>query len=214
MMEDVRNAVSGDGNGEGVTAPGTGGDPAPAPEDGAAPPAEELVAEPSLSDTVESFAAGTAAGEALPVAEVVDYKDRWLRSEAEMQNVRRRAARDREEAVTRAQEQVLLDALAVLDDLDRALGAMAPEQAGEPWAQGVALTAQHMRDALARWDVREIDAVGRPFDPTVHEALLEIEAPEGIAPGAVAQVVLKGYRRGERALRAARVVVARATGRG
>jgi molecular chaperone GrpE len=67
-----------------------------------------------------------------------------------------------------------------------------------------------MRDMLGRHGVTPIAAVGTPFDPSVHEALLEVAAPEGIAPGSVAQEVLKGYRRGERALRAARVVVARA----
>ncbi len=196
MTEDVRDTVPG---GDAGAAPG-------APE-GVTP-----VEEPAASPEVEAFAAGTAAGEALPAADAVDYKDRWLRSEAEMQNVRRRAARDRDEAVGRAQENVLLDVIGVLDDLERALAAVTPEQATESWVQGVALVAQRMRDTLARWDVREIPAVGQPFDPNLHEALLEVPAPEGVAPGAVAQVVLKGYQRGERALRAARVVVARAAG--
>jgi len=77
-------------------------------------------------------------------------------------------------------------------------------------AQGVTLTANRMREALARRGVVPIDAVGQPFDPTLHEALLEVPSAEGIAPGAVAQEVQRGYRRGDRALRAARVVVARA----
>jgi molecular chaperone GrpE len=71
-----------------------------------------------------------------------------------------------------------------------------------------------MRDTLARYGVTPIAAVGEPFDPAVHEALLEVPAPEGIAPGAVAQEVQRGYRRGERALRAARVVVARSASEG
>ena len=196
MIEDVRDAVPGDG--EDLTP---------------AQPAPEAEPETPVSPEVDRFAAGTAAGEALPAADVIDYHDRWLRSEAELQNYRRRAARDREEVVTRAQDSLLLDVIGLLDDLDRALAALTPEQAAEPWAQGVALTARRMQDALARWDVREIEAVGRPFDPAVHEALLEIEPPEGVGPGAVVQVVLKGYRRGERALRAARVVVARAGSR-
>jgi len=183
--------------------------------DGAVPDGPPVPAdEPEASPEVETFAAGTVAGEALPAAGEVDFKDRWLRCEAELQNFRRRAARDRDEAVARAQDAVLLDLVGVLDDLERALAALPREQGAEAWAQGVALTAQRMRDALARWDVTEIEAVGRPFDPTVHEALLEVPATEGLAPGAVAQVILKGYRRGERALRAARVVVARAEARG
>ncbi|MFN8588012.1 MAG: nucleotide exchange factor GrpE [Candidatus Eisenbacteria bacterium] len=137
-------------------------------------------------------------------------QDRWLRTEADLQNVRRRSAREREEAVARAEESVLLDVIGLLDDLDRAIAALAAEQAAEAWAQGVSLTAQRMRDMLARHGVTPIAAVGQPFDPLVHEALLEIPAPEGIAPGCVAQEVAKGWQRGGRALRASRVVVARA----
>ena len=193
MIED-RDAVSGEGAGGGAN-PAPGSDlPMEAPE--------------SLPG-IEAAATGIPAGEATSADEGVDYKDRWLRTEADLQNFRRRAARDREEAVARAQENVLLDAIGVLDDLERALAALTPEQAAEPWTQGVALTAQRMRDLLGRWGVREIEAVGQPFDPAVHEALLEIDAPEGVAPGAVAQVIMKGYRRLERALRAARVVVAK-----
>jgi molecular chaperone GrpE len=69
-----------------------------------------------------------------------------------------------------------------------------------------------MRDALARRGVTVLATVGQPFDPALHEALLEVPAAEGVAPGSVAQEVLRGYRRGERALRAARVIVARADG--
>ena len=179
--------------------------------------AEFPVEEDGSSPEVEAFAAETAAGETLapaPGAGGVDYKDKWLRTEADLQNFRRRAARDREEAVERTQESVLLDAIGVLDDLERALAALTPKQAAEPWAKGIVMTAQRMRDMLGRWNVSEIEAVGHPFDPSVHEALLEIDAPVGVAPGAVAQVVQKGYRRGPRALRAARVVVARSAAKG
>jgi molecular chaperone GrpE len=183
MKKNVRDAAS-PADGEPVPAGGT--------------PADELAPE------VEAMPVdgGTPAG-----AEGVDFKDRWLRCEADLQNFRRRAARDREESVMRAQDAVLLDVIVTLDDLERALASLAGEQAAATWAQGVALTAQRLRDTLARWDVFEIEAVGRPFDPMVHEAMLEVPAAPGVAPGAVAQVVMKGYRRGVRALRAARVVV-------
>ena len=170
--------------------------------------------EATASAELESFAEGSAAGDRLPAADAVDsvdYKDRWLRTEADLQNFRRRAARDREESVRLTEDRLLIESVSVLDDLERALGAMTPEQAGEAWAQGVALTAQRMRDVLARNGVTVIDAVGKPFDPAFHEALLEMDAPAGIAPGHVAQVAVTGYARGSRALRAARVVVARAT---
>lgn len=138
-----------------------------------------------------------------------DYKDRWLRAEADLQNFRRRAMRDREESVRMAEDRLLLESIGSLDDLERAINAFTPEQSTEAWVQGVVLTAARMRDALARNGVTLVPSVGQLFDPTVHEALLEIEPPAGVSPGEIVQEIQKGYRRGDRSLRAARVVVAR-----
>lgn len=187
MMDDVRETVAGEGA-------------------DATPPAAEKAVPPAA-------APGAAAPEpAAAAAEAADYKDRWLRAEAEIQNVRRRAARDRDDAIAAAESRFLLDLVELLDDLERALAAVGPEQRDAAWAQGVALTAQRMRDTLARWNVLPIETAGRPFDPTLHEALAEVDAPDGVEPGHVAQEILKGWRRRERTLRAARVVVARARG--
>lgn len=177
-------------------------------------PAEPLPAPAGEGDAAagpgaESFGAETLNAERLQAPEVPDYKDRWLRAEAELQNARRRAARDRDDAVRVAEDRVLIDVIELLDDLERALAALAPGQNTEPWAQGVALTAQRMRDALARRGVTPIATVGQLFDPAFHDALLEAAPPEGIRPGAVVQEVQKGYARDGRALRAARVVVAK-----
>ncbi len=148
---------------------------------------------------------------ATPPAEAEpDYKDRWLRAEAELQNFRRRVARDSEEGRRLAEEGVLFELVAVLDDLERALSAADPSLIDTSWIQGVALVAQRTREYLARVGVTVEDPLGQTFDPAFHDALLELDAPEGAAPGTVLQVVQKGYRRGARALRAARVVVARA----
>lgn len=176
------------------------------------PPADDhsaLVEEASSSPEVEAFASGTAAAEALSAPVSEDYKDRWLRAEADLQNFRRRAVRDREESVRMAEDRLLLESIGLLDDLERAIAAFTQEQSAQGWVQGVVLTAQRMRDALARYGVTAVPSVGQPFDPAVHEALLEVEPPEGVLPGAIVQEVQKGYRRAERSLRAARVVVAR-----
>ena len=150
------------------------------------------------------------AGERAATPTESDLRERWLRAEAELQNFRRRAARDREEARRASEESVLLELVAVLDDLERALGAADAAGPGQAWIEGVTLVAQRLRDYLARSGVTVEDPLGKPFDPAFHEALLEVDPPAGTAPGAVVQVVHKGYRRGDRALRAARVVVARA----
>jgi molecular chaperone GrpE len=154
----------------------------------------------------ESSAAPTVAGS----EPVPDYKDRWLRAEAELQNFRRRAARDGEETRRAAEESVLLEMVSALDDLDRALEGGAAQSGGAGWLEGVALVAQGLRDGLARRGVTPEDPIGGPFDPVFHEAMLEVDAPAGVAAGTVVQVVHRGYRRGNRALRPARVVVARA----
>ena len=149
------------------------------------------------------------AGASAAPTDETDYKDRWLRAEAELQNFRRRATREWEEGRRRAEESVLLEMVGALDDLDRALAAAESAGAPQEWIQGVALVGQRMRDFLARQGVTIEDPVGQPFDPAFHEALLEVDAPEGVAPGTVVQVALKGYRREGRPLRPARVVVGR-----
>jgi molecular chaperone GrpE len=179
------------------------------------PPAAGATDDPSAA--AEEPPAGAAAPAGAP--EATDYKDRWLRAEAELQNFRRRASREWEEGRRAAEESVLLEMVAVLDDLERALATGDPGSAPDSgpgsgaagaWTQGVALVAQRIRDFLARQGVAVEDPLGRAFDPVFHEALLELDAPEGTAPGTVIQVIHKGYRRGARALRTARVVVARA----
>jgi molecular chaperone GrpE len=163
--------------------------------------AEEPAAEPQEVPEPESESAATPAEP--------DYKDRWLRAEAEFQNFRRRATREWEEGRRSAEESVFMEIVAAIDDLERALAVAAEPGAAPAWSQGVALVAQRLRDYLARQGVRVVDPVGQPFDPKLHEALLEVDAPQGTAPGSVVQVAHKGYARGERALRPARVVVAR-----
>lgn len=144
-----------------------------------------------------------------PRAATEDYQDRWLRAEAELQNYRRRVQREFEVVRRGAEEAVVMELIAVADDLERALAARPADSGDDGWAQGVALVAQRVRDALARMGIEPVDPAGAPFDPRFHEAILEVDAPPGAAPGSVVQVAQKGYRRGDRALRAARVVVAR-----
>jgi molecular chaperone GrpE len=185
---------------------------APAPEEGHSAANDNAEEPPAVSrweeegGIVEEPPALPAVAAAEPVP---DYKDRWLRAEAELQNFRRRAVREWEEGRRMAEEGVLLEMVAALDDLDRALEAARSSGAAGAWVEGVTLVAQRLRDGLARNGVTVEDPLGQPFDPTFHEALLEVDAPTGAAPGTVVQVAHKGYRRGERALRAARVVVAR-----
>lgn len=157
----------------------------------------------------DDAAAGSMA--AAPDADAAaEFKDRWLRAEADLQNFRRRSHKEREEARRTSEESVLLEMIVALDDLERALQTARAAGADEAWLQGVDLVAARMRDSLARRGVEVVDPKGEPFDPGFHEALMEVDAPEGAKAGDVVQVILKGYRREGRPLRAARVAVGRA----
>lgn len=138
-----------------------------------------------------------------------DYKDRWLRGAAEFQNYRRRTQREAEDARRNGEERVMLEMIAAIDDLERAIESAAQGGAPASWTEGVRLTAQRLRDYLARQGVKVVEPLGEPFDPAFHEAMLQVDPPAGANPGDVVQVVTRGYARGDRALRPARVVVAR-----
>ncbi len=172
----------------------------------AAPPADAgggaTPGAPAPAPPTDTPPAAPAAGE------LAEARDRWLRAEAEMQNVRRRAAREIDETRRSAEEAGYRDLIELLDDLDRAIAAARAKQADAAWLQGVELVAQRMRDLLARADVTRVGAEGLPFDPHLHEALMETPAPEGVAPGTVVHEIRAGYRRGDRVLRPARVAVA------
>jgi molecular chaperone GrpE len=125
---------------------------------------------------------------------------------ADFDNFRKRAARDRENLVSRAHERVVKELLPVLDDLERALEAAAEHEESR-LEEGVRLVERELRQALSREGLEEIESDGR-FDPHVHEALLT--QPADVEEGTILEVIQKGYRLGDRVLRPARVVIAAA----
>ena len=186
----------------------------PMHENGGETPRDEAIepsaaAEPAPAEAAAAPATPTGSAEAPAPESAEDYKDRWLRAAAEFQNFRRRAQRETEDARRNGEERVMLEMIAAIDDLERAIDAAAPEGAPPAWIEGVRLTAQRLRDYLVRQGVRVVEPLGEPFDPAFHEAMLQVDPPAGTRPGDVVQVVTKGYARGDRALRPARVVVAR-----
>jgi len=131
--------------------------------------------------------------------------DHLKRLAADFDNYRKRVARDQETLVARANERLVKSLLPVLDDLERALVA-ALEHEEAQLEEGVRLVHRSLEDLLQKEGLVEIETDGA-FDPHVHEALLTQPAP-GAEPGAVIQVLQKGYRLGDYVLRPARVVVA------
>ncbi len=133
-------------------------------------------------------------------------EDRLLRTAADFENFKKRAARERQEYVALANERLLAELLPVLDDLERALAA-AEEHEEARLEDGVRLVHRSLAALLERHGVTAISTDGK-FDPHVHEALLS--QPSEAEEGSVLDVVQKGYRLGDRVVRPARVIVAAA----
>jgi molecular chaperone GrpE len=133
-----------------------------------------------------------------------EVDDRLLRLAADFENYKKRAARERAEYVTLANERLVAELIPILDDLERALSA-AEEHQEARLEDGVRLVYRSLAALLERHGVKAIETDGK-FDPHVHEALLS--QPSEAEEGSVIDVVQKGYKLGDRVVRPARVVVA------
>jgi molecular chaperone GrpE len=148
-------------------------------------------------------------------AEADAHRERALRALAEMENVRKRLERERDEARTYSVARFARDILTVADNLHRALAALTPElrasasDSMKAVLEGVEATERELQAALARHGVRPIDADGKRFDPHLHQAIAEVPV-QNAEPGTVVHVVQQGYIIGDRLLRPAMVTVAKA----
>lgn len=136
--------------------------------------------------------------------------DRLVRVSADFDNFKKRAAREKQDAIKYAAEGVLSKLIPVLDNFEAALAAATPGEAAglQSFKSGVAMIHQQFRNALAEAGVEEIEAAGKMFDPNVHEAVMEEESATA-AEGQVLRQTRKGYKLRERLLRPASVIVAR-----
>jgi molecular chaperone GrpE len=139
-------------------------------------------------------------------AERDQFLDLARRTQAEFENYQRRNQRIMQEDRQRAVAGVMRDMLTVLDNLQRALAAA--QQAGEGGAlvQGVSMVQSQFLDVLRRHGVKPIEALGKPFDHHLHEAVTQVPAPDR-PPGTVVQVLEQGFLIDDRVLRPAKVVV-------
>src|SRR5581483_4479092 len=162
--------------------------------------------------------------EALTSAQLEDLKaraakadenwDRLLRATADLDNFKKRAARDREEAVRYANESLIKKLVPVLDNFDAAMAAAAQNQspdAVQSLQTGVAMIHQQLRKALQEAGLEEVDAAGKTFDPNWHEAVSQQESAD-VPEGQVLQQLRKGYKMRDRLVRPATVVVAKKAG--
>lgn len=142
-------------------------------------------------------------------AERDELKDRLLRLAAETDNYKKRSEREKREFFKRANEGILKDLLPVMDNLERALE-HAVEEGGSEAAivKGLELTSQEFWKVLERHGVERVDALGQPFDPELHEAMMQQEDPE-VDDNTVIGVLQKGYLFHGRLLRPAMVIVSK-----
>ena len=179
--------------------------------------AESSASAPPPDDAADKDAAGIgpdttadrAAAESV-VAERDQLRDLLLRKTAELDNFRKRVERERSEFAQHAAEDLLLALLPLLDDLERALAAPVDTPDGQAYRDGVVLIHRKMLEILRQRNVTPIDAVGEPFDPNLHEAVGHTPSEEH-PDGTVASELRRGYRLGNRLLRAPLVMVAKGT---
>ena len=168
---------------------------------------QEAVAAESQEEAAEPEADGLAELEAARAEATANY-DRYVRAVAELDNYRKRTVRMRAEARDETLRDVLLQVAPILDNLRRAL--RQDTQEAESLKQGVELICGQFNDVLKGYGLAEIEAVGQPFDPEVHEALAEVPDAEH-APGTVIEEMEKGYKLNDKVVRYARVVVSKAS---
>ncbi len=141
-------------------------------------------------------------------AERDDYKDRWLRAQADFQNLRRRTGADIDAAVARAKSEVLTEAITVLDYLDMALATPVSSEEAKNLKIGVEMTRGQLQGLFDRLSVKPIP-VADTFDPLIHQAVSTVETTDH-EPGTIVEVVRNGYFMGETVLRFTQVRVAAA----
>jgi molecular chaperone GrpE len=178
-------------------------------EDGGVIPVEVEAPEPQAEaapDPIKQLEEKLAAAE----KEKKENWDRYLRAAADLENTRKRQKRELEDAKFDTKNKVLKEMLPVVDNLERAI-----EHAGggedptlKPIVEGVQLVLRQFMTAFERLDITAVEAMGQPFDPNVHEAISQQESDQ--PAGTIIQVLQRGYRAGDRLLRPALVVVAKA----
>ena len=141
-------------------------------------------------------------------AELAEANDRTLRTQAELENFRKRSRREYEEAQRYREIDLLRDLLPVLDNVLRAIEAAEKTTDVESLRSGFRMTAQLIEKVLGSHGCQTIETDGTAFDPNVHDAILQQDAP-GVAPGTVVGTASRGYRLHDRVVRPAQVIVAK-----
>jgi molecular chaperone GrpE len=180
-----------------------------------AEPGEEGAAqEPETADAGTEAGSNEISAEELEqlraaAAKAEEYRNRMLREAADFENFKKRAAREKQDSITYANESLLQKLVPVLDTFEMALAASGSDNpATESIQKGVAMVYNQLKSTLAEAGLEEIDARGKTFDPNLHEAVSQQETAD-VAEGGVTQQIRKGYKFRNRLVRPAGVVVAK-----
>lgn len=137
--------------------------------------------------------------------EAEDYKNKFLRALADFDNYRKRAAIDQENLVQFANENLIKEIIPALDSFDRALASEKTD--GDDFVKGVHLVKKQLEDALVKFGVEKVEALGKPYDPNFHEAIMQKESGE--KEHTVIEEVQKGYLLRGKLIRPAMVIVSK-----
>jgi molecular chaperone GrpE len=140
-------------------------------------------------------------------AQLDEHKDKLLRAQAECANISKRLQQQHSESLKLAQMALLRTFLPVVDSFERTLQSLQEATADGPVLQGVRLIADQLRDVLRSHGVEPIEAVGKPFDPMYHEAMMQ-DRDSDSPPGTVTSEMERGYKMQDRVLRPSKVAVA------
>lgn len=134
--------------------------------------------------------------------------DKFLRLQAEFENSRKRVEKERIEFMKFAEAAFILELIPIVEDFDRALASANKRHDLESLEKGIKIIGEHLRKLLNRKGLKEIEAVGRAFDPDVHEALMH-EDNKDCPDGTVIEELQKGYYLGDKVLRHAKVKISK-----
>jgi len=180
---------------------------------GAVPDENETTATQSAPDAPPTAEVADATVEQDPLelakAEQAKLKDQLLRTLADFDNFRKRTRRELVDAERRGRDDLLKEFLPVFDNLDRASAHAETATDIKALADGIGLVMRQFADTLSKLGIERVATVGQPFDPSVHEAVQQLETSD-FEPGSIAAEVQAGYRNTEKLIRPALVVVAKA----
>lgn len=138
--------------------------------------------------------------------QVEQLEDKLLRTAADFENYKKRIARQYQDMARATSEAILVELLEVVDNFERALNHSDDNTDFDAFHKGTELILNQMLNLLKKYDVTAIDAVGKPFDPNLHEAMMQVDSDE-FDEGVVAMEMTRGYQQGQRVIRHSKVGV-------